>query len=131
MLKYITSTLGLSHCPGTYEEEIFSSLYETERFILLLVILALALSFFLTLTLSKVLTKPIQELTQITTKMVGGDLSQRVIVHGADEIGVLGTSFNRMISQIQNYTSDLEKMVGARTQELKESRENAGIFRGF
>ena len=69
------------------------------------------------------LTKPIQELTEITTKMVGGDLSQRVKVHGADEIGVLGTSFNRMISQIQNYTSDLEKMVGARTQELKESRE--------
>ncbi len=108
---------------GTYEEEIFSSLYSTERFILLLVFLALVLSFFLTLTLSKVLTKPIQELTEITTKMVGGDLSQRVKVHGADEIGVLGTSFNRMISQIQNYTSDLEKMVGARTQELKESRE--------
>ena len=108
---------------GTYEEEIFSSLYSTERFILLLVFLALVLSFFLTLTLSKVLTKPIQELTEITTKMVGGDLSQRVKVHGADEIGVLGTSFNRMISQIQNDTSDLEKMVGARTQELKESRE--------
>jgi PAS domain S-box-containing protein len=55
--------------------------------------------------------------------MVGGDLSQRVKVHGADEIGVLGTSFNRLIGQIQNYTSNLEKMVEARTQELKESRE--------
>ncbi len=108
---------------GTYEEEIFRSLHETERFIVLLVFLALVLGFFLTLTLSKVLTKPIQELTEITTKMVSGDLSQRVKVHGADEIGVLGTSFNRMISQIQNYTSDLEKMVEARTQELKESRE--------
>jgi len=124
MLKYIYfKPWDWVIAAGTYEEEIFSSLYETERFILLLVILALALSFFLTLTLSKVLTKPIQELTEVTTKMVGGDLSQRVKVHGADEIGVLGTSFNRMISQIQNYTSDLEKMVGARTQELKESRE--------
>ncbi|MEJ2724216.1 MAG: PAS domain S-box protein, partial [Deltaproteobacteria bacterium] len=55
--------------------------------------------------------------------MVSGDLSQRVKVHGADEIGVLGTTFNRMISQIQNYTSNLEKMVAGRTQELKESRE--------
>jgi PAS domain S-box-containing protein len=124
MLKYIYfKPWDWVIAAGTYEEEIFSSLYGTERFILLLVILALVLSFFLTLTLSKVLTKPIQELTEITTKMVGGDLSQRVKVHGADEIGVLGTSFNRMISQIQNYTSDLEKMVGARTQELKESRE--------
>jgi len=124
MLKYIYfEPWDWVIAAGTYEEEIFSSLHETQRFILLLVFLALAFGFFLTLTLSKVLTKPIQELTEITSKMVGGDLSQRVKVHGADEIGVLGTSFNRMISQIQNYTSDLEKMVGARTQELKESRE--------
>jgi len=124
MLKYIYfKPWDWVIAAGTYEEEIFSSLHETESFILLIVFVALALVFFLTLTLSKVLTKPIQELTEVTTKMVGGDLSQRVKVHGADEIGVLGTSFNRMISQIQNYTSDLEKMVGARTQELKESRE--------
>jgi PAS domain S-box-containing protein len=108
---------------GTYEEEVYGSLHVTERFLLLMVLVALVLSIFLTLTLSKVLTKPIQELTEVTTKMVGGDLSQRVKVHGGDEIGVLGTSFNRLIGQIQNYTSNLEKMVEARTLELKESRE--------
>jgi len=124
MLKYIYfKPWDWVIAAGTYEDEMFSSLHETERFIFLIVFVALALVLFLTLTLSKVLTKPIQELTGITTKMVSGDLSQRVKVHGADEIGVLGTSFNRMISQIQNYTSDLEKMVEARTQELKESRE--------
>jgi len=108
---------------GTYEDEIFQSLNTTQRFVVIMVVVALGLSFFLTVTLAVVITKPIQELTQVTTKMVSGDLSQRVTVHGADEIGMLGTSFNRMIAQIQNYTSDLEKMVGARTQELKESRE--------
>jgi PAS domain S-box-containing protein len=108
---------------GSYEDEIFGSLYATERFVLVAVLLALGFSFFLTVTLSMVLTKPIRELTEATSKMVGGDLSQRVKVHGADEIGMLGTSFNRVISQIQNYTSNLEKMVEARTQELKESRE--------
>jgi PAS domain S-box-containing protein len=108
---------------GTYEEEIYRSLYSTERFIFAIVFVALGLGFFLTITLSKVLTRPIQELTGVASKMVSGDLSQRVKVHGADEIGVLGTTFNRMISQIQNYTSNLEKMVAGRTQELKESRE--------
>ncbi|MBN2125189.1 MAG: Cache 3/Cache 2 fusion domain-containing protein [Deltaproteobacteria bacterium] len=108
---------------GTYEEEIYQALNKTERFILILVLGSLVLVFFLTITLSKVLTRPIQELTEVTTKMVGGDLSQRVKVRGADEIGVLGTSFNRMISQIQHYTSNLEKMVEERTQELQESRE--------
>jgi PAS domain S-box-containing protein len=108
---------------GSYEEEVYGSLHVTERFLLPMVLVALVLSVFLTFTLSKVLTKPIRELTEVTAKMVGGDLSQRVKVHGGDEIGVLGTSFNRLISQIQNYTSDLEEMVEARTQELKESRE--------
>ncbi|MBW1737885.1 MAG: Cache 3/Cache 2 fusion domain-containing protein [Deltaproteobacteria bacterium] len=108
---------------GTYEEEIYHALYETERFIMIMVIVGIALVFILTITFSKVLTRPIQELTEVTTKMVGGDLSQRVRIHGADEIGVLGVSFNRMIVQIQHHTSNLENMVEARTQELKESRE--------
>ena len=108
---------------GTYEEEVYSFLYNTERFIWIIVLAGLTLGFGLTFILSRVLTRPIQDLTEVTAKMVGGDLSQRVIVHGADEIGVLGVSFNQMIVQIQHYTSNLEIMVGARTRELKESRE--------
>ncbi len=108
---------------GTYEEEIYQALYETERFILVMVLISVAMALILTFTLSKFLTKPIQELTEITAKMVEGDLNQRVKVLGADEIGLLGTSFNRMIAQIQDYTSNLEKMVEDRTGELKESRE--------
>ncbi|UCF84058.1 MAG: Cache 3/Cache 2 fusion domain-containing protein [Desulfobacteraceae bacterium] len=108
---------------GTYEEEIYGSLYKTERFIIIMVLVGLVLVFVLTLTLSKVLTMPIKELTEVTTRMAGGDLSERVLVRSADEIGVLGVSFNRMIVQIQHYTSNLEKIVASRTQELKESRE--------
>ncbi len=108
---------------GTYEEEIYHALYETERFILIVVVVGIAMVFILTFTFSKVLTRPIQELTEVTTKMMAGDLSQRVRIHGADEIGLMGVSFNRMIVQIQHHTSNLEKMVEARTQELKKSRE--------
>ncbi|MBN2062630.1 MAG: Cache 3/Cache 2 fusion domain-containing protein [Deltaproteobacteria bacterium] len=108
---------------GTYEEEIYKSLYTTKRFIFIIVMLSIILVFFLTVSISKVLTGPIRELTEITTKMVEGDLSQRVTVYSSDEIGVLGTSFNRMIGQIQHYTSNLERMVEERTRELKVSRE--------
>ena len=107
---------------GTYEEEVYHSLYETERFILVVVIAGLALLFILTITLSKVLTRPIQELTEVTTKMAKGDFSQRVNVESGDEIGLLGRSFNRMIGQIEGHTSNLEGMVEARTRELKRSR---------
>ena len=108
---------------GTYEEEIYQSLYETERFILMVVIVGLGLVFFLTVALSKVLTRPIQELTEVTSRMASGDLSQRVEVRHRDEIGVLGDSFNQMITQIQTYTTSLEKMVEERTGDLKKSRE--------
>jgi PAS domain S-box-containing protein len=108
---------------GTYEEEIYQSLHETERFILMVVIVGLGLVFFLTVALSKVLTRPIQELTEVTSRMAGGDLSQRVEVRHRDEIGVLGDSFNQMITQIQTYTTSLEKMVEERTGDLKKSRE--------
>lgn len=108
---------------GTYEEEIYGSLHKTERFIIIVALMGLALVLVLTLTFSKVLTRPIKALTEVTTRMAGGDLSERVIVSSADEIGVLGFSFNRMIVQIQHYTSNLEKIVESRTKELKESRE--------
>ncbi|MBW1779142.1 MAG: Cache 3/Cache 2 fusion domain-containing protein [Deltaproteobacteria bacterium] len=108
---------------GTYEDEIYHALHTTERFILFMAIAALVLVFVLAFTLSKVLTRPIRELTEVTTKMVGGDLSQRVIIRSADEIGVLGLSFNRMIVQLEDYTSNLENMVEERTRELKESKE--------
>jgi PAS domain S-box-containing protein len=108
---------------GSYEEEIYQSMHEAERFILIVVAAGIVLVLFFTFTLSKILTRPIQELTRITTRMVAGDLSQRFRVRSADEIGVLGTSFNRMIGQLQDYTTILEKMVEDRTRELEDSRE--------
>ena len=108
---------------GSYEEEIYQSMHKTKRFISMMVLVSVALVFFLIITLSKVLTRPIQDLTKVTTMMAEGDLSQRVNVHSQDEIGLLGKSFNHMIGQIQDYTSNLEKMVQERTKELEDSRE--------
>lgn len=108
---------------GAYEEEIYHSLYETERFILLVVLISLVMAFGLTIILSRVLTKPILDLTEVTARMSAGDLSQRVNTVSTDEIGILGYSFNRMAAQIQNYTSNLENLVELRTRDLMDSRE--------
>ena len=108
---------------GTYEEEVYEALYKTERFIIIIVLISIVMVLILTIMLSKLLTDPIRDLTEVTGKMVDGDLSQRARINGTDEISLLGTSFNRLISQIQDYTSNLEKMVGERTMELKDSRE--------
>lgn len=109
---------------GTYEEEIYAALYETEKFILAVIVLSLPLVLVLTLALSQVLSRRIEELTQVTARMLDGDLSQRVEVKTRDEVGLLALSFNRMADQIQQYTSRLQNMVEERTRELAESRES-------
>jgi PAS domain S-box-containing protein len=108
---------------GTYEEEIYQALYETERFIMIVILVTVPMVFLLTIAVSKVLTGRIQALTQATTRMVDGDLSQRVEIRGGDELGILGYSFNRMAAQIEDYTQNLQRMVEERTRELTESRE--------
>jgi PAS domain S-box-containing protein len=108
---------------GTYEQEVYEALYETEKFILIIVLISVLMAFILTLAMSKLLTNPIMELTMVTSKIANGDLSHRVRTAGGDEISILGASFNRLIDQIDNYTSNLEKMVEERAGELKESRE--------
>ncbi len=108
---------------GAYEEEIYHSLYETERFIFIVIFVSLVIAFVLTVILSNFLTGPILALTRVTTGMSSGDLSHRVIIKGKDEIGTLGESFNLMAEKIQNYTSNLENLVEIRTRDLMDSRE--------
>jgi two-component system, sporulation sensor kinase A len=116
---------------GAYEEEIYQSLYKTERFVFSMVLISLVLAFGLTVILARFLTKPILDLTRVTAQMSGGDLSQRVITHGRDEIGILGDSFNVMAAKIQDYTSNLENLVEVRTKDLKESREKYRSLSNF
>lgn len=108
---------------GSYEDEIYKSPHATERFIVMTTLVSVALVLILVVAFSRFLTRPIRDLTAVTAKMAEGDLSQRVEVESEDEIGVLGISFNRMIAQLQAYTSSLEEMVEGRTLELKESKE--------
>jgi PAS domain S-box-containing protein len=116
---------------GTYEDEIYQSLHDTERFILILMIISMSIVFGLTLLFGQLLAKPVLDLTHVTAKMASGDLSQRVKVRTTDEIGILGRYFNYMIGQIQDYTSNLEMKVEERTKELKDSREKFRLLFTF
>jgi two-component system, NtrC family, sensor kinase len=108
---------------GAYEEEIYQPLFETERIFLIVVLASLLIALGLIVFLSRFLTKPISDLTEVTSEMWAGDLSRRVTVSGKDEIGLLGDSFNRMAGQIQETTSNLENLVELRTTALANSKE--------
>jgi methyl-accepting chemotaxis protein len=69
------------------------------------------------------LTRPVMELIEVTARMAGGDLTQKVRIATKDEIGTLASSFNRMADQVLNYTRNLEDIVQARTEEIQEKEE--------
>ncbi|MBI5967133.1 MAG: Cache 3/Cache 2 fusion domain-containing protein [Deltaproteobacteria bacterium] len=108
---------------GSYEEEIFEGVARTKFFITLVALGSVALAILLTVVLSRVLTRPVMELTEVTTRMAGGDLTQKVRITTSDEIGTLARSFNQMADQVLSYTRNLEEIVQARTREIEEKEE--------
>jgi len=108
---------------GSYEEEIYEGVARTKFFITLVALGTVALAILLTVMLSRVLTRPVQQLTEVTARMADGDLTQKVKLSGGDEIGTLAQSFNRMADQVLNYTRNLEEIVQTRTREIQEKEE--------
>ncbi len=89
-------------------DEAYKDLYELDKalytisFVLTLVVMVAAIF------LGRRLTAPILQLTEVTNKMSGGDLSQRVSKVSKDEIGLLAASFNIMAETIEKRNEELE-----------------------
>lgn len=108
---------------GSYEEEIFRSVYRSQKTVGIMTIFSLAVVLGLMVFLARLLTRPVLELTHVSSRMAEGELSLRVNITQHDEIGQLAKSFNLMGAQIQEYTRNLEREVARRTRELLESKE--------
>ena len=50
--------------------------------------------------LSRYLTRPIEQLNRTVGRIAEGDLEKRAVYQGADEIGELSRSFNRMTDRL-------------------------------
>jgi signal transduction histidine kinase len=64
---------------------------------------------------------PLEELVDATRSVHGGDLSARVPVQSADELGILQSSFNEMAAGLQ---SARERQVTAREEERRRLRRD-------
>jgi signal transduction histidine kinase len=78
-------------------------------------ILALALA----MLLAYRLLRPIRELTAAAENLARGNLSQRVEVHGGDEIGTLGSTFNQMASSLQQAEGSRRALTADIAHELR------------
>ena len=62
---------------------------------------------------------PVRALTQITSAVAAGDLSQVAPIESDDEIGLLARSFNSMTNQVRDLIGGLEDRVTNRTYDLE------------
>lgn len=67
---------------------------------------------------SRQLSKPLLELTAVTTQMAAGQLSARAAVTRGDEVGILAHSFNEMAQQVEETVNTLRHFVADAAHEL-------------
>jgi two-component system NtrC family sensor kinase len=74
----------------------------------------------------KVVRRPVRELTAGIRRVAAGNLSHRLVVHSADEVGQLAVSFNQMTTDLEranaevaDWTRTLESRVAEKTKELE------------
>ncbi len=96
------------------ESDMLAGVEELQWRFLALGLAGLAILGMLGFLMARSISRPVQRLAAATARMAGGDLSTRVAVERTDEVGLLGSSFNRM-----------SEVLAARVQAEEEARAAA------
>ena len=112
---------------GLVTEESWSSLTSgsrnTQRFLILLLALGVAVPAIVVAIGLKRVMRPIEELKRAVKQVARGNFGQTIAVRSGDEIEELATEFNLMAEQLKGSYEQLEQRVVERTEELGESEQ--------
>jgi len=93
------------------------------KFILYTILAAIVLSVIIIMYMSRRITKPIRELTELSKRMADLDFDVKYTSTGEDEIGQLGEHFNKMsetlektISELKTANNELQKNLDEKTR---------------
>ncbi len=120
---------AFSPIPGTpwglVTEESWSSLTSgsrnTQRFLLLLLALGVAVPAIVVAIGLKRVMRPVEELKRAAKEVARGNFGQTIAVRSGDEIEELAVEFNEMAAQLQSSYGQLEQRVAERTEDLRVS----------
>lgn len=124
-IRYGLSTARMHEALGRAKHHSDSRLWRSVLLVAGLVCLVTGLGLMLSRAQAVHITQPVGALTKAAEALAGGDRSVRVEIHSGDELAVLGSSFNRMVDELNTSYEKLEQMnrtleqkVEARTAEL-------------
>ena len=101
--------------------EVFRSLRKTILYSSVVGLVIILISLSVLFIVSTNLSRPILKLSRVAIKVGEGELNIRADENATGEIGILASTFNSMVKQIENWRNDLEAEVVARTKELNKS----------
>ncbi|MGD8304668.1 MAG: SpoIIE family protein phosphatase, partial [Desulfobacterales bacterium] len=90
---------------GIDSESFVAMMKKEAKWIIFIFIIALILSRFLGYYFARKIARPIENLSQISTHVAKGDLTQLAPVKSEDEIGELSTNFNKMVAGLREWES--------------------------
>ncbi len=99
------------------KEDIF--IQRSNRMLLLSLMLLGGSAMFLSFVFSRMLTKPVKNLTKGVTAIREGNLKTRVSISGKDEISALSEAFNRMAQTLETQESLRKKLTSNIAHELR------------
>lgn len=111
---------------GYSTRNVQQELYRTALIILVASILVSLLMATLTLILFKrLVSQPLQDLTQLAQDLAGGQLSRRLPTRHHDEMGLLNEALNRMAEQLQQTLEGLQQRIQEREQAEAQLQQTA------
>jgi two-component system sensor histidine kinase BaeS len=112
---YLYAVGGLTLNSGN-EQQVLNRL---NRGVFLAGLVSVALGLVISLALAYTLLRPVRALTIASQKLAEGDLTQRVEVHGNDELATLGHTFNQMADSLQQAEEARRAMTADIAHELR------------
>jgi signal transduction histidine kinase len=100
-------------------EEVFAPLITLGNILIFLGIITVSLVILAAIIVSKSISQPLIELTQVVQEFAQGNLKKQASVVSNDEIGQLEKSFNSMAAQLESSFQTIQK----REQELTQAKE--------
>jgi signal transduction histidine kinase len=115
---------------GVDSSDIFRPIYAVGWWLAAVTLTLSALVVAFTYIIARGITVPLNNLIGTAQTIAKGNFNERVRVRSADEVGILGSTFNDMAralaareEQLQDLNKNLENMVRERTLELEKSNE--------
>ena len=98
------------------------------RYLIWATLAALALALLLSYLMTKRVLRPLAQMTRISRELAAGNFANRVEVVSRDEVGQLGTAFNRMADSLEKLEQLRKNMVTDVAHELRTPLTN---LRGY